>query len=89
MNSLVASVLGRTCEETYRNFTDQQLIDSFVSLCVSVKDSDGYAYATGYLSSTVSNLMAGYSSSDDVRTLLIMQIEDLKKAQPYQQVRGH
>ncbi len=89
MNSLVASVLGRTCEERYRNCTDQQLIDSFVSLCVSVKDSDGYAYATGYLSSTVSNLMAGYSSSDDVRTLLIMQIEDLKKAQPYQQVRGH
>ena len=89
MNSLVASVLGRTCEERYRNCTDQQLIDSFVSLCVSVKDSDGYAYATGYLSSTVSNLMAGYSSSDDVRTLLIMLIEDLKKAQPYQQVRGH
>ena len=89
MNSLVASVLGRTCEERYRNCTDQQLIDSFVSLCVSVKDSDGYAYATGYLSSTVSNLMAGYSSSEDVRTLLIMQIEDLKKAQPYQQVRGH
>ena len=88
MNSLVASVLGRTCEEMYRNCTDQQLIDSFVSLCVSVK-GDGYAYATGYLSSTVSNLMAGYSSSDDVRTLLIMQIEDLKKAQPYQQVRGH
>ena len=89
MNSLVASVLGRTCEERYRNCTDQQLIDSFVSLCVSVKGSDGYTYATGYLSSTVSNLMAGYSSSDDVRTLLIMQIEDLKKAQPYQQVRGH